>query len=108
MTDEDMFFTNTIVGSALSLPLGNIPTAQTQYTDGIQIGMLSGRRSLAKSWLDWLEIQGSYPYIGQPRRRPGALRRWLERNALFIAMAGLCLLVAALVLAVWQLVMMGT
>ncbi len=96
MTDEDMFFTTTIVGSALSLPLGDIPPKQARYDDGLQVGMLSGRRSLGKSWLDWLEIQGSYPYIGQPRSRPGALRRWVERYALLIALLGFCMLLAAL------------
>jgi hypothetical protein len=101
MTDEDMFFTTTIVGAALSLPLGDIPPKQARYDDGMQVGMLSGRRSLPKSWLDWLEIQGSYPYIGQPRSRPGALRRWVERYALLIAIAGVCMLVAGLVLLVW-------
>jgi hypothetical protein len=102
MTDEDMFFTTTIVGSALSLPLGDIPPKQARYDDGLQVGMLSGRRSLTTSWLDWLEIQGSYPYIGQPRRRPGALRRWVERYALFIAGLGVVLSILAVVTELWS------
>jgi hypothetical protein len=101
MTDEDMFFTNTIVGSALSLPLGDIPSKHVRYDDGLQVGLRSGRRSLGKSWLDWLEIQGSYPYIGQPRRRPGTLRRWVERYALYIAGLGLLMLILTLVLGLW-------
>jgi hypothetical protein len=107
MTDEDMFFTNTIVGSALSLPLGNIPPKQTRYDDGLQIGMLSGRRSLGTSWLDWLLIQGSYPYIGHPRRRPGALRRWIERYALLIGITGFLMVLAAVALVVWQQLSVG-
>jgi hypothetical protein len=102
MNDEDMFFTNTIVGSALSLPLGNIPPKQTRYDDGLQIGLLSGRRSLSKSWLDWLLVQGGYPYIGHPRRRPGGLRRWIERYALLIGMTGILMVLAAVALVVWQ------
>ncbi len=107
MTDEDMFFTNTIVGSALSLPLGNIPPKQTRYDDGLQIGMLSGRRSLGKSWLDWLLIQGSYPYIGHPRRRPGDLRRWIERYALVIGIAGILMALSAIALVLWQQLLLG-
>jgi hypothetical protein len=99
MTEEDMFFTHTIVGSALSLPLGNVPTHATPAQTGLQVNMRDASTSIDQAWKDWVVMQGAYPYIGRPRRAPGALRRSLERYALLIASVGLVLLLAALFVA---------
>lgn len=93
MTDEDIFFTHTIVGHALSIELGRpldrkLVNAQTSQP-GLQTNLTDGVFSLSQVWKDWCLIQGAYPYAGRPRRRPGSLRRLLERHALVIAVVGL-------------------
>jgi hypothetical protein len=100
MTEEDMFFTHTIVGSALSLPLGNVPIHATPAQTGLQVNMQHAGTSIDQVWKDWVLIQGAYPYVGRPRLAPGALRRGLERYALLIAVVGLLLVAGAIVLAV--------
>jgi hypothetical protein len=100
MTDEDMFFTHTIVGSALSLPLGNNPLHAAPAQTGLWVNMRDATTSLDRAWKDWVLIQAAYPYVGRPRRAPGALRRSLERHALLIAGFGLVSLVGACVVVV--------
>jgi hypothetical protein len=99
MTEEDMFFTHTIVGSALSLPLGHIPTHAAAVQAGLQVDMRNASTSLDQVWKDWVLLQGAYPYAGRHRRAQGALRRSLERHALVIAGLGLVMLLGALLLA---------
>lgn len=95
-----MFFTHTIVGSALSLPMGNVPIHASPAQTGMQVNMRDASTSIDHAWKDWLVMQGAYPYIGRPRRAPGALRRGLERYALLIAALGLLLVSGAIVFAV--------
>lgn len=97
MTDEDIFFTHTVVGQAMSIEMGRpmdrkSAHAQTQ-SPGSQAGFVGSHFSLPQVWKDWCLIQGAYPYAGLPRRRPGRFRRWLERHALILALAGLLMLV---------------
>jgi hypothetical protein len=96
MTEEDMFFTHTIVGSALSLPLGNIPMHAQPAQSGLLVNMRDATTTIDQVWKDWVLLQGAYPYVGRPRPAPGRLRRSLERHALLIASVGLVLLVGAL------------
>ena len=96
MTDEDIFFTHTVVGQAMSIEMGSSmnrksANAQIQLT-GSQAGFVGGLFLLPQIWKDWCLIQGAYPYAGLPRRRPGRVRRWLERYALIWAVAGLLML----------------
>ncbi len=100
MSEEDLFFTHTIVGSALSFPMGDVPIHASPAQSGLQVNMRDASTVIDHVWKDWLLVQGAYPYIGRPRRRPGALRRWTERHALLIAFFGLLLMSAAVVLAV--------
>lgn len=95
-----MFFTHTIVGCALSLPMGNVPVHASPAQTGMQVNMRDASTSIDRAWTDWVVMQGAYPYIGRPRRAPGALRRGLERYALVIAAVGLLLALAAIVFAV--------
>jgi hypothetical protein len=60
--------------------------------------MRTGSTSLSQSWQDWMLIQGAYPYPGVPRRRPGALRRKIERYALLIAALGVLMALGAVAL----------
>lgn len=99
MTEEDLFFTHTIVGSALSLPLGRIPTHAAAVQAGLQVNMRNASTSLDQVWKDWILLQCAYPYAGRHRRAPGAMRRGLERHALLIACFGLVALLGALLVA---------
>jgi hypothetical protein len=96
MTDEDLFFTHTIVGSALSLHLGSASEPSARQSVGLQVNMRNASTSLDRAWKDWVLIQGAYPYAGLPRRKPGALRRWIERHALLIGVVGLLVTLGAL------------
>lgn len=93
MTDEDLFFTHTVVGQALSVELGRPLDSKTMQTQGLEAGLASGDCSLSRGWKEWCLIQGAYPYAGLPRRRPGHFRRQLERHALVLAVVGLLMVV---------------
>lgn len=99
MTDEDIFFTHTVVGHAMSIEMGRpmdrkSANAQIQ-APGSQAGFAGGHFSLPQVWKEWCLIQGAYPYAGLPRRRPGRYRRWLERHALILASVGVLMLLSA-------------
>ena len=100
MTEEDEFFTHTIVGPALSLYLGYAAAGPERPGSGLQVDMRNATTSLDHAWKEWILVQGAYPYVGLPRSVPGALRRKIERHALLIAVFGLVLSFAALVVAV--------
>ena len=95
MTDEDLFFTHTVVGQALSVELGHPLDGKTMQTQGLEVGLASGDFSLSRGWKEWCLIQGAYPYAGLPRRRPGHFRRQLERHALVLAVVGLLMSVTS-------------
>jgi hypothetical protein len=97
MTEEDMFFTHTIVGPALSLQLGQAAAMPERQGPGLQVDMRNANTSLDHAWKDWFLVQGAYPYVGVPRRAPGALRRSIERHALLIGAVGLALSCGTLV-----------
>lgn len=95
MTDEDIFFTHTIVGPAMSVHLGQPAAMPQNMRSGLKAHLRNGGTSLDQVWKDWILVQGAYPYVGLPRRAPGALRRWTERHALLIGALGLLLSVGA-------------
>jgi hypothetical protein len=100
MTEDDMFFTHTIVGPAVSLHLGYAGAALEQPKSGLKVNMRTAGTSLDQVWKDWFLVQGAYPYAGLPRRAPGVLRRRIERYALLIGALGLVLSLGALVVVV--------
>ena len=110
MTEQDIFFTHTIVGPPLSIELGRplVPIKRPRsepHPDALQANMASDRFSLGPAWRTWCLIQGSYPYPGLPRRRPGKAKRVLERYALVLAcVAVLMMLISASIMATvyWQ------
>ena len=108
MTDEDIFFTHTVVGQAMSIEMGRPMDKKSAHAhtqpSGSQVGFVGGHFSLPQVWKEWCLIQGAYPYAGLPRRRPGRFRRWLERHALLLASVGLLMLLSAtglLVALIW-------
>lgn len=110
MTEQDIFFTHTIVGPPLSIELGRplVPIKRPRsaaHPDALQANMARDRFSLGPAWRTWCLIQGSYPYAGLPRHRPGKARRLLERYALVLAsVAVLMMLISASIIAsvLWQ------
>jgi hypothetical protein len=100
MTEEDKFFTHTIVGPALSVHLGYAAAVPERPGTGLQVDLRNAGASLDSVWKDWIVVQGAYPYVGLPRSAPGALRRKIERHALLIAALGLVLSAAAVTVVV--------
>ncbi len=102
----DLYFTQTIVGPAVSVVLGRHRRAAGPTPPGLEVDLRSGRRSFGGLWRDWIQLSHADDPAGLPRRRPGAMRRWLERHALWIAVLGLLSLGASVtfwLLALWVL-----
>lgn len=100
MTDQDLFFTHTIVGQAMSVEMGRrISKKDLRYQNtlhALTADMATATFGLPQDCVDWCLIQGAYPYAGTPRRRPGATRRWLERHSLVLAGLSLVLILVLL------------
>ncbi|GAB4204792.1 MAG: hypothetical protein Fur0019_05990 [Tibeticola sp.] len=106
MESTDLYFTQTIVGPAQSVVLGRHRRAASAAQPGLEVDLRSGRGSFDGLWRDWIQLSHADDPAGLPRRRPGALRRWLERHALWIAVLGLLSLGTSVVfwlLALWVL-----
>ncbi len=91
MDETDAFFTHTIVGAPLSVMLGRrqgLPDTHPQAS-GLKVNMTHGGSSLSRVWSDWIVLSHACDPVGQPRVRPGKVRRVLERHALWIALLGL-------------------
>lgn len=114
MTDQDIFFTHTIVGPRLSVGLGR-RLDSTSHATKPGVSWLIANLGEGRFWLDpdwkerWLINSGS-PRAGAPWRKPGPVRRWLERYAIALAVAGLMLMglaCAMLAIAFWPSIAMG-
>lgn len=101
----DLYFTQAIVGPAVSVVLGRRRRAAGPPPPGLEVDLRSGRQSFGGLWRDWIQLSHADDPAGLPRRRPGATRRWLERHALWIAVLGLLSLGASVV--VWLLALWG-
>jgi hypothetical protein len=95
MNDSDEFFTQTIVGAAFSVPLGQRLTRGQAAQNGLVIDFETGENRLTQAWRDWWVLSHAGDAAGLPRQRPGGLRRWLERHALAVAILGLASLLAS-------------
>ncbi len=97
MDDTDAFFTQTIVGSPMSVLLGRRQDAARMAAQGLEVHLPTGVARLTAQWQEWVLLgHGSTP-SGRPRQRPGLWRRRLERHALWLAALGLlCLAATAL------------
>lgn len=109
MTDQDIFFTHTVVGQAMSIELGRRISRKDLRRQGtlqaLAANMETATFDLPQIWTDWCLIQGAYPYTGLPRRRPGVIGRWLARHALILAVVGLVMVLMSLsaaALMVWM------
>ena len=97
MDSTDAFFTHTIVGAPLSVLLGRRQTAAEVRAHGLHIDLNDGKARLSPLWQEWLLLSHACDRVGQPRLRPGRLRRLLERHALWLALAGLLALIGTAV-----------
>ena len=101
MDDSDLFFTQTIVGPPFTVLLGRRQTHKTPSQGGLMVNLETGESRLTRLWRDWLVLNHSDDPVGQPRRRPGPVRRLLERHALWVAVLGLLSMGAALLVGGW-------
>lgn len=102
MNDTNAFFTQAIVGTPFSVQLGRRLTREEANQSGLVIDFETGESRLTKAWHDWWVLSHAGDAAGLPRLRPGGLRRWLERHALWVALLGLTSLLASAL--VWGMV----
>lgn len=101
MNDTNAFFTQTIVGAPFSVLLGHQLDPGRSPTTGIEVNMLGADTRLSQGWKDWIVLSHACDRIGQPHHRPGRVRRWLERHALWMAALGVSSLLTSAV--IWGL-----
>ncbi len=99
MDETDAFFTHTIVGAPLSVLMGRRQGVPDSQAAGLSVDMARGETRLSRIWKEWVVLTHACGPVGQPRMRPGKLRRVLERHALWIALLGMFALLASV--AVW-------
>lgn len=100
MNETDAFFTQTIVGAAFSVPLGQRLTKEQVAQQGLTVDFETGETRLTQAWRDWWALGHGADSAGKPRLWPRGVRRWLERHALWLALLGLTSLLASVV--VWR------
>jgi len=103
MDEQDAYFTHTIVGAPFSLLMGRRMGSEAAQAAGVAVEPDTGATRLGPAWQVWaIDRVQEWP-AGLPRRRPRGLRRWLERHALALALAGLIALIIGIGLAAWAL-----
>ncbi len=98
MNETDAFFTQTVVGPPFSISLGRPLTTELARAQGLTVDLETGQSRVTAAWHDWLVLSHAMDAPGWPRRIPGALRRRLERHALWLAVFGLVNFVGAVIL----------
>lgn len=91
MDENDAFFTRTVVGTPLSVILGRRRLKAPSRSSGLEVRLDGPGERLSRTWRDWLVLSHADDPPGQPRLRPSSMRRWMERHALSVALAGLLL-----------------
>ena len=88
MDEQDAYFTHTIVGAPFSLLMGRRMGPDGLQAAGLVVEPDSGTVRLSPAWQVWaIDRVQDWP-AGMPRRRPRGMRRWLERHAAGLALAG--------------------
>jgi hypothetical protein len=101
MDDSDVFFTQTIVGPPFTVLMGRRQTKTSRSPEGLELDLATGESRLTRLWREWLVLSHANDPAGQTRRRPGRVRRLMERHALWIALLGLTSFASSLI--VWGL-----
>ncbi len=91
MDETDAFFTHTIVGAPFSVLMGRRLNASDFARQGLDVDLAAGTHRLSDSWHEWWVLSHAGDFPGRPRPRPGRLRLWMERHALWLALLGLLL-----------------
>ena len=101
MEEADLYFTQTIVGAPLTVLLGKPQRYPASQLGELVLDASSGRIQMHPGWSEWLHARSAgFAPTGTPWRRPGRLRRFVLRNALWLTLSGwLIAIVAALVAA---------
>lgn len=105
MDSTDAFFTQTVVGAPFTLLMGRKVTLKDSGFQGLDLRLATGESSFTRLWQEWVVLSHTSDAPGLPRKRPGRLRRWLERHALLIALMGLMALCATAIywgIALWK------
>lgn len=101
MDKVDAYFTHTIVGAPVSVRLGERAKPPVAEVPGLRASLRTGRFRLNDVWQDWFVLSHELDRVGTPRLRPGRMRRWLERHALWLALLGLLSTAASVAHAIW-------
>ncbi len=101
MTEQDAFFTQTIVGAPVSVLLGRRQRG-TGLDQGLEVDMRRDGLRLSPEWQAWAETRAVAP-PGQVFARPGRWRLFLLRHSGKLATAGMVALLAGLALAYFSL-----
>lgn len=94
MDPTDAFFTQTVVGTPFTVLLGRRLNLHDSAFQGLDVNLATGENRLTRLWQEWIVLSHDSDTPGVPRKRPGRLRRWLERHALWLALLGLAALLA--------------
>lgn len=96
MDPTDAFFTQTVVGAPFTVLLGRRRQTGGRGSEGLGIDLATGEHRLTRLWQQWGVLSHASDPVGKPRARPGRVRRFLERHALWVAVLGLLSLAASL------------
>jgi hypothetical protein len=96
MDETDAFFTQTVVGPPFTVMMGRRRSHAGPDREGLSANLQTGESRLTQMWMDWVVLSHACDPVGQPRLRPGRVRRILERHALWLAVVGLSALLATL------------
>jgi hypothetical protein len=94
MESPDTILTRTIVGSPVQVTLGRRHGA---LRSAAGMGEQATQR-VAQAWDDLVVLHRPDEILHRPRRKPGPVRRWLERQALAVLLTGLAMLGGAVAL----------
>lgn len=95
MDQTDAFFTQTVVGAPFTALLGRRRIPGTTCPEGLELQLATGDHRLSRLWQEWVVLSHACDPVGLPRLRPGRLRGWFERHALWLAVMGIVALLSA-------------
>ena len=103
MQSTDDIFTHTIVGGQCSVVLGRTVPAADLRAKGIYVYPRDSRLNISENLAQYVLFLRPHEAPGTPHHVFGRSRRWLEKYAILIALAGLTSLFCALLITTIQL-----